>query len=358
METFNGFLYSNGIRERVQYVAEGIIGVGGLANVYRVGNGMALKIFKDLRPRLYFDLVREAYYNQSAVQAQAPVVAIEGIYIDDDKKRAGFIMKEHICVYRRARRMWPYFLTQFSDEQTFQMFAARALCRALANLHASGFTHGDLKNTNCVFDGTDAHFIDLCYASKTADTQCKKLHATMLYCAADYGKKAPEKATDCYALGVTLLGFFDIKDSNPNLTFHGHDDEFLASDKCQDIVTMCVRNFRKNMPSFPSFEIVAEMIEGLCELNWKKRKTSAWAEKLIYGNLCVPSKKRKHGADSNISLEEWMKSRVAAEDSKYDGAIKFLSSVCSSNVLYFSKCLTAPLIFETCERLKWNFFSS
>lgn len=358
METFDGYLYRGGIRERVQYVTEVLIGVGGLANVYRVGDGLVLKIFKDLRPRLYFDLVREAYYNQCAVQAQAPVVAIEGIFVDDDKKRAGFIMKEHICVYRRARRMWPYFQTQFADAQMFQLFAARALCRALAHLHASGFTHGDLKNTNCVFDGKNAHFIDLCYASKTAETPGKKLHATVLYCAADYEKKAPEKATDCYALGVTLMGFFDIKDANPNLTFQAYNDELLAPDKCREIVKECARNFRKNMPQTPSFEIAANVIEGLCELNWKKRKTSAWAEKTIYGDMCVPCKKRKREDNSNVSLEEWMKSRVGTDDSKYDGAIKFLSSVCSSKVIYFSKCLTAPLIFETCERLRWNFFST
>jgi len=187
-------------------------GEGGAAEVWKsktpTGQLVALKIARDTAVR--DALAREATHALLALSPRLPALVDVG-FLDEDQAQAFVALQ---WVEGKTLRDWLRDPPRNRHEAA--LIITHDTAEALADLHAVGLAHGDLKPENIIIDQNGrAHVIDLGLSGPAFETNIEG--ATLRYLATDDADLGDRRARDLLALGLVIAELMS--------------DEVAASDK-------------------------------------------------------------------------------------------------------------------------------
>ncbi len=224
-------------------------GQGGAAEVWQArtsaGTLVALKIARDDAAR--FALAREATHALLALSPHLPALVDVGFL--DDLATVPFVALQWI--EGRSLRDWIRQTQPDRHEAALQI--THDVAEAIADLHAVGLAHGDLKPENIIIDAMDrAHVIDLGLSGPAYETTIEG--ATPRYLATADADLGDARARDLVALGIVIAELLDAVVAAANVPIHAARDARLPA----PFDTICTALLAKNPGARPTALWVAE----------------------------------------------------------------------------------------------------
>ncbi|MBK9265582.1 MAG: sigma 54-interacting transcriptional regulator [Polyangiaceae bacterium] len=187
-------------------------GVGGAAEVWKArtpeGVLVALKIARDDDAREA--LAREASHALLALSPRLPALVDVGFIdaSDDDQASPGVPIPFVALRWVEGRSLRDWMRERVRDRASAALQITHDVAEAIADLHAIGLAHGDLKPENIVVDEHDrAHVIDLGLSARAYETTVEG--ATPRYLASGDADLGDGRARDLVALGIVIAELVD-----------------------------------------------------------------------------------------------------------------------------------------------------
>jgi serine/threonine-protein kinase PknK len=174
-------------------------GEGGAAEVWKskttTGQLVALKIARDAAVR--DALAREATHALLALSPRLPALVDVG-FLDEDRVQA-FVALQWV----EGKNLRDWLRDPPRNRHEAALIITHDTAEALADLHAVGLAHGDLKPENIIIDQAGrAHVIDLGLSGSAFDTTIEG--ATLRYLATGDADLGDRRARDLLALGLVI----------------------------------------------------------------------------------------------------------------------------------------------------------